>query len=218
METHTKAQISAFLAKADTAKPLLICDADEVLLNFFQTLETFLEGEGFHVRLDSFALHGNVWRSDREEKASDDMVSSLLERFFTSAIHTSSAVSGAPEALDQLSSHMSICVLTNLPGEQTEARAQSLAKAGMDYPVICNTGLKGPAVKALEEAWQRPAAFIDDLPHNHDSVEQKAPDVHRIHYIASPKLAPMISKPDSAHLRFDHWNDIHRHLDSWRVG
>ncbi|MEM1019523.1 MAG: hypothetical protein AAGJ09_03425 [Pseudomonadota bacterium] len=215
MEDHTQAQIGSFLAQADRSKPLLICDADEVLLQFFATLERFLDAEGFHVRLESFALHGNVWHNGREEQASDERVSGLLQSFFKRDIHTAPAVTGAPEALEILSANLSICVLTNLPGEQTEARAACLAEAGMAYPVICNSGLKGKAVRMLQDNWQHPVAFIDDLPHNHDSVAQMATDVHRIHYIASPKLSPIIEKPDSAHIRFDHWRDIHAHLESW---
>ncbi|MEO0411912.1 MAG: hypothetical protein AAF221_08755 [Pseudomonadota bacterium] len=215
MEDHTKSAIAAFLKTADRDRPLLICDADEVLLQFFETLEGFLDRQGYHVRLESFALHGNVRERKTGAIASNDVVSALMQEFFKSDIHTSAAVEGAPEALSQLSSDMTVCVLTNLPGAQAQRRAASLAQVGMAYPVICNTGGKGRAVEALVGSWRRDAAFIDDLPPNHDSVAQHAPDVHRIHYVASPRLAPLIEKPDSAHVRLHDWDALHSHLAHW---
>lgn len=215
MEEHTKSAIASFVQSADRDRPLLICDADEVLLQFFETLEGFLDRRGYHVQLDSFALHGNVRKRATGAVAADDVVTSLMQDFFAGDIHTAAAVEGAPEALSHLSREMTICILTNLPGAQAQRRATSLAQVGMNYPVICNTGGKGRAVEALVESWRRNAAFVDDMPPNHDSVAQHAPDVHRIHYVASARLAPLIDKPQSAHVRLHDWSALHGHLAHW---
>ncbi|MEM7570071.1 MAG: hypothetical protein AAF337_09765 [Pseudomonadota bacterium] len=215
MQDHTQDAITAFLNGADRDKPLLICDADEVLLHFFETLEGFLERKGFFVQLDSFALNGNVRHKDSGEAANGATLGGLMRDFFETDIHTSRAVEGAPEALEALSQTTTICILTNLPGEQAGKRAQSLASLGMAYPVICNTGGKGRAVEALLGQWRADAAFIDDMPGNHDSVAEHAPGVHRIHYVANTRLSPLIDKPQSAHVRLHDWETMHTHLTRW---
>ncbi|MEM9878657.1 MAG: hypothetical protein AAF862_05185 [Pseudomonadota bacterium] len=215
LDEHTKIALEAFIDTADRARPLIICDADEVLLQFFVTLEKYLEQQGFYVRLDSFALNGNIRSIDADTVASPETIGGLMQQFFKTAIHTSPTVDGAAPALKRLSQSAEICVLTNLPGAQADARQKSLCDAGICYPVICNSGHKGFAVKALRDAWTRPISFIDDLPPNHDSVAKAAPDVHRIHYVADMRLSKLIDKPASAHARLHNWSQIEQHLMAW---
>lgn len=215
MERHTLDAIKTFLRDANSQKPLIVCDADEVLLQFFVTLELFLEQEGFYVRLDSFALNGNIRSKTTDEALTPDSITALMKKFFRHAIHTSPAVDGAAVALQRLSQHAEICVVTNLPGEQAEARQASLERLGIAYPVICNTGGKGPALRYIAQSWNEKIAFIDDLPHNHDSVAQDAPEVHRIHYVADDRLAKLIQKPESAHMRAACWPTLEQYLFNW---
>ena len=42
----------------------------------------------------------------------------------------------------------------------------------MDYPVIVGSGLKGPAVAWLTRHIDAPVFFLDDIPHNIDSVAE----------------------------------------------
>ena len=44
----------------DSNRPLLLCDADEVLFQFVRGLERHLETQGFHLDLISFSLFGNI--------------------------------------------------------------------------------------------------------------------------------------------------------------
>lgn len=215
MEHHTHKAIDRFLQDADPSRPLIICDADEVLLQFFVTLEGYLGSEGFYVQLDSFALNGNIRHRDGGHAADPQTIQTLMQQFFEDPIHTSPAVEGAAGALQRLARHTEICVLTNLPGKHAAARERSLREAGLAYPVICNTGGKGPAVGRIHSAWERPIAFIDDLPPNHDSVAADAPEVHRIHYVADPRLAKLIEKPASAHKRAHSWSELETHLHDW---
>jgi len=215
LETYTKTAIDDFLDGADRARPLIICDADEVLLQFFVTLEKYLEDQGYYIRLDSFALNGNIRSITDDSVVEPTVIGSLMQSFFKGAIHTSPIVDGAAPALQRLSQEAEICVLTNLPGAQAQARQQSLGAAGITFPVICNSGHKGPAVKRLEDAWKSQISFIDDLPPNHDSVEQEAPDVHRIHFVADERLSKLIDKPASAHARLHDWYQLETHLAAW---
>ena len=49
--------------------------------------------------------------------------------------------------------------------------------------------------------------FVDDLAVHHDSVARHAPQVHRLHMISEPALAPHVHKAPAAHARIDDWND-----------
>lgn len=215
MERHTKDAINRFLTTANANKPLIVCDADEVLLQFFVTLEQFLDEEGYYVRLDTFALNGNIRHVQSDDVAAPETISALMQQFFIDPIHTSPAVDGAAEALARLSRQAEVCVVTNLPGEQASARAEALKRLGIDYPVICNTGGKGPALRHVADHWNEKIAFIDDLPPNHDSVAKEAPDVHRIHYVADERLAKLIKKPSSAHTRATCWPTLEQYLFNW---
>ena len=52
-------------------KPLLITDADEVLLNFVKCFETYLEKKGFWYDLTSYALFGNIKQKGTDEVSLD---------------------------------------------------------------------------------------------------------------------------------------------------
>lgn len=215
MEFHTRNAIKQFVTVANTAQPLIVCDADEVLLQFFTTLEGYLERNGYYVKLDSFALNKNIRDAASHEPASADQISDLMQTFFKTDIHTSPAVDGAVDALARLSNHAEICIVTNFPGTQASARQLALEAIGLSYPVICNTGGKGPALAHIAEHWTAQIAFIDDLPPNHDSVASDAPDVHRIHFVADPRLSKLIEKPQSAHKRAHSWAELEQHLFDW---
>ena len=75
----------------------------------------------------------------------------------------------------------------------------------MAYPLIANSGPKGPAVSALAARAGAPVFFIDDGPNHHRSVARHANHVRRIHMIADARLARLIDQaPDSDH-RADDW-------------
>ena len=54
-----------------------------------------------------------------------------------------------------------------------------------------------------------PVFFLDDIPHNIDSVAECAPHVHRIHFIADPRLAGLIGAAKGASARIDAWHEAH---------
>lgn len=47
--------------------------------------------------------------------------------------------------------------------------------------------------------------FIDDIPSHHQSVAEHAPQVHRLHMVAEPALAPGVPPAPAAHARIDDW-------------
>jgi hypothetical protein len=190
----------------DPNRPLIISDADEVLLKFMQRVEVYLESQGLWIDLQNFGLSNNI-----KSRATDEPVKvpTLIDDFFAAETANIEAADGAAQSLAALSEMAQVMVLTNLPIAHKQARIDNLKGHGMDYPVVVNSGLKGPAVKWLADKINRPVFFLDDIPHNVNSVAEDAPEVHCIHFIADARLQKLIGKADGATARFDTWAETH---------
>jgi hypothetical protein len=191
--------------RIDPARPLVICDADEVLLKFVAALERFLERHACFLDLASFRIHGNVKHRATGEPVADETVTELLADFFASETRHLDAVPGAADALRRLSRHAQIVVLSNLPESARAARVENLASHGIAYPVIAGKGPKGEIVRSLIDGFEQPTVFIDDLPPHIASVAAEAPHVRRLHFIADARLARLLPKAADAHARIDTW-------------
>lgn len=189
----------------DPARPLIISDADEVIFAFVRGLENYLHRHGLYLRLESFALTGNIRDKDTDEVLSSENVREKLQGFFATETASLDPVDGVTAALDELSKRAQILVLSNVPLPQRTTRQQALRQHGMDYPLVANIGAKGPAVAALVANMTAPVFFLDDIPHNIKSVAETADQVTRIHFISDPRLAKLIEKADHAHVRIDDW-------------
>lgn len=201
-------------AALNPKKPLLIVDADEVLLRFVEHLEAFFPGEGYELRLTSFRLSGNIFHLGTNEVASPETVTDLIRLFFTKCVDTVPPVEGAAEALRSLSGHYEIVVLTNVPHQFRQRREAALNDLGFTYPVLSNAGEKGPAVKQLQAITEIHSVFVDDLPPQLASVATHAPDTHLVHFVADPRLAVLIEKAPEAHVRIDQWPLLQQHLSN----
>ncbi|MEC7475555.1 MAG: hypothetical protein VX423_01370 [Pseudomonadota bacterium] len=190
----------------DPDRPLVISDADEVLLQFMRQFEIYLDRNDMWIDLSSFRLQGNI-----KYKGSDEAVDmtnrNIIDDFFAAETLNFSPVEGAAEALNALSKEAQIIILTNLPLAQKSERQINLSKHGMDYPVIVGSGLKGPAVKSLGEKINAPLFFLDDIPHNINSVAEYVPTSGRIHMIADPRLSKLIGAAEGASARIDQWHE-----------
>ena len=190
----------------DPDRPLVISDADEVLLQFMRQFEIYLDRNDMWIDLSSFRLQGNI-----KYKGSDEAVDmtnrNIIDDFFAAETLNFSPVEGAAEALTALSKEAQIIILTNLPLAQKSERQINLSKHGMDYPVIVGSGLKGPAVKCLGEKINAPLFFLDDIPHNINSVAEYVPTSGRIHMIADPRLSKLIGAAEGASARIDQWQE-----------
>jgi hypothetical protein len=96
-------------------------------------------------------------------------------------------------------------ILSNLPETARAARVDNLTSHGIAYPVIAGQGPKGEIVRRLINGFEQPAVFIDDLPPHIASVAAETPHVHRLHFIADPRLARLLPKAADAHARIDTW-------------
>jgi len=188
-------------------RPLLIADADEVLLAFAKGFDKFLASHDCYLDLVSYRLHGNVRRREGRLPLIDIEVTALLDEF-RAELDWLEPVAGAFEAISALREIMSVVVVSNVSPAQAPARLRNLAAHGLDVPLLANSGPKGPAVKSLAKRAGGPVFFVDDVPMHHASVAELSPDVIRIHLVGDERLRPLMPSSPHAHLRTDDWTDV----------
>ena len=193
-------------------KPLLICDADEVLVQFLTAIEAWLIDNGMKLDLKSLAITGNVTRTATGEVLSAEETGAALNEFFATGMEHQVAVPGAAAALERLAADLEIVILSNVPPQLRAERQRGLKREGFDFPVIANHGHKGPAARVLAEQTGHPVFFIDDLPPNHTSVAEHVPHATLIHYVADPRLHKLMPTAREAHIRAQDWAEIERYI------
>jgi len=187
-------------------RPLLILDADEVLLKFVEGFDRFLRARDLFIDLTSYRLHGNVKRLDDHSPLIDVEVTALLDEF-RADLDSLVMVEGARETLNALQPFVQIVVLSNVVPAQADARLRNFESHGFNFPLVTNSGSKGAAVKALACKAGSPAFFVDDIPQHLASAAKHAPEVFRIHMIGDERLKPLLPPAEDAHLRAETWAD-----------
>ena len=198
--------LDASTVPVDPNRPLLISDADEVLLKFADGFDRFLRKCGLYLDFTSYRLHGNVRRRDDDSVALDIEVTALLEEF-RAEVDNLEAAEGACEIMQHLSPVIDCIVLSNVSPLQAIPRRRNLDALGFAFPLLANAGPKGAAVRDLARRSGRPVFFMDDIARHHASAAELAPDVWRIHFVADERLKPMMPTSPHAHLRAQSWRD-----------
>ena len=188
-------------------KPLLITDCDEVLLHMVKHFRSWLdEHHQIDFTIGRGDFHQSMRRRDRDGPLETEEMWGLLRAFFPLEMHRQTLVPGAAEALKALAETADVVVLTNLTDECQQPRLEQLARFGINHRVVCNQGGKGePVAKLVAEFGGPVTVFVDDLPIHHTSVAKHAPDVHRLHMVSEPELAPAMPPAADAHARIDDW-------------
>jgi len=193
-------------------RPLMIVDVDEVLGLFMQGFERFVVDRGYDVRIERFSLFQSVFPSGESEPITPEVGRALLNDFFRYGCGDIDPAPGAVEALRDLSTRAGVIVLSNAPDYARMARARWLGRHGLDYPLLLNTGPKGPLAAGLAAQTGRSVAFVDDLLSNLDSVEASAPRVRRFQHVADVRLQPHAPSAPERHTRLDEWPSLHAAL------
>lgn len=190
-------------------KPLLITDCDEVLLHMVRHFGSWLD-EAHDIDFD---LRGSDFASALRRRKDGSIVEAdatwrLLDGFFPAEMQRQTLVPHAREALAALAQQAEIVVLTNLGDHCREHRIAQLEAHGIVHRVECNRGPKGaPVARLVQEMGAPVVVFVDDLAVHHESVAEHAPQVHRLHMVAEPELAPHVAPAPCAHARIDDWRD-----------
>lgn len=194
----------------DLSRPLLIVDVDEVLGLFMEGLGRFVESRGYEMRIERYALFQNIYRPGAAEHIDMTEGKVLFDDFFRYGSGEMEPAPGGVKALRELSRDAGVVILTNAPGQGRLARARWMGRHGLDYPLILNSGPKGPLAAQLARQTKGPAVFIDDLIPNLDSVAESAPHVTRFQMVADQKLRLYAPSAPDRHTRIDDWPDLHQ--------
>ena len=190
-------------------RPLLITDCDEVLLHMVKHFRDWLgEHKAIDFTIGAGDFQASMKRRDGVGPLEQAEMWGLIRDFFPAEMARQTLVPHAADALRALGEQADIVVLTNLVDDCHGPRLEQLAAHGINHRVVCNQGGKGAPVAALVAEYGSPVTvFVDDLPVHHTSVAKYAPQVHRLHMVAEPELAPVIPPAADAHARIDDWRE-----------
>ncbi|MBC7670306.1 MAG: hypothetical protein H7236_18065 [Gemmatimonadaceae bacterium] len=188
--------------------PLVIVDVDEVLARFMHGFGTFIARHGFELRFDRYALFQNIYRPGETEHL--DLIAGrmLFDDFFRDGSGDLLPAIGAADALADLSGRADVVILTNAPEHGRQSRARWLKTHGFDYPLVINSGPKGPSAADLASRTSGPSVFIDDLLPQLDSVATSAPAITRFQMVADERLRPLAPADPERHTRIDLWPEL----------
>lgn len=213
MTYNVTCDLTSAIAKVPPGRPLVVTDADGVLLQFTGCFERWLADRGLYLDLTSYRLEGGVRRRDDNTLLLDVETMALVEEY-REDLDDLDAVDGALEALAELSAVASIVVLSNVNQIQAKARLRNFARLGIDYPLIandCGGGYladKGAAMRALAAHARAKTFFIDDIPSNLADVAKAAPNVTLVHVVESEPLRQMLGSDFPAHCYARHWGEV----------
>jgi hypothetical protein len=206
----TKTQIDQIIVTPET--PLLICDVDEVVVHFVSDFEDYLRAQKLRFNLSGFHLDGNSVSTVDGTGVGLAAIHQLLADFFAHRTLHMQPIAGAIDAIKKISLQAEVVFLTNLPFEAGDARRQNMQALGLPFPVITNTGPKGPAIRALASQTTGPVAFVDDSPGFIRSSYEYAPHVQIVHFLQDERFLPHVPDFDFIGLRSNNWAETQSFL------
>ena len=195
-----------------SGRPLVICDVDEVIVHFTRDFEAYIGRHGLRLTFSSFALNGNILSIETGAAASEAIVGQLVSDFFEDRTRHMEPIDGAVESLLHIGETADIVLLTNLPHTAGDHRRENLASHGLNFPVVTNSGPKGPAINDLVTRAAKPCVFIDDSPAFIASAYTHAPGVHLVHFLHDDRFARHLEPLDYVSLRTGSWTEAKPHI------
>ena len=172
-------------------KPLLVCDADEVIFDFMTSFESYLNRQNLFFSWSSYALEGNILDKNKKE-IHKDFIKEIINDFFKSNTATMNLMNGAKKSIKKLSSTFNIIVLSNIPYDFYDARLKALKKNNLNFPFYANKGPKGIAMKKIALEFKNNIWFIDDSPFQIKSVQLAEKRIKTILFVGNSKLEKLI--------------------------
>jgi hypothetical protein len=206
----TLAQIANLQLRSN--RPLVICDVDEVVVHFTRDFEDFLDGLGLWLDTSISLFSSNIRNQKTRILLSPEEIEKTVVQFFAERTLDMQTIEGAVEALHSIGKSADVIMLTNLPHEAGDDRRANLAGHGLNFPVVTNSGPKGPAIRKIASQVLAPVVFIDDSPGFITSAFHHAPNVHLIHFLHDERYARLVAPLDFVSLRTDTWQEMHPHV------
>jgi hypothetical protein len=204
--------------KIDAQRPLVICDVDDVVVHFLRGFDAMLARLDHVLEANSFALNGNVVHVKTRAEMHHDAVAKLVDDYFIEQTEHMEAIDGAVASLNELAEQASVVMLTNLPHHAREKRIRNLQNHGLHFPVITNSGPKGPAIKNLESRTSGPVIFVDDSPNFVQSSYEHAPQVKIVHFLHDERFARLHTPFDFVSHTTGTWDDAKHHIEGLIAG
>lgn len=201
----------------DSARPLVICDVDDVLFHFLPGFAAFLAERGLYFDWTSYSLDGTIHHAEKKRAVALEKAGALLNEFFDH-VEDLEPIEGAAQALTSIAEWAQIVIMTNIPARVSEERRRSLDRHGLSYPMVTNIGGKGPAVNYLASKAGAPTVFIDDMPRQHASVARTSPEVVLLHFVAEPRIAALLGDVPECHHKATSWPEAQKILSGVLIG
>lgn len=186
-------------------RPLLVCDVDEVVLEFLAPFMRFLAGREHELRPDSFRLEGNVYSLASGAVVSREIIDQFTEAFFAEQDNWQTMVETAAKTLEDLSRGADIVFLTAMPPRHQAVRRRLLDGFGMTYPMIASQKAKGPMLKALHRNRPLPVAFVDDIFKNLQSVREHQPEALLVNLMSHKGFRALAPDPGDGIAIAENW-------------
>ena len=206
MTPNTKKQISTL--NIDPNLPLMIFDADEVLVHFAEPFATYIKKHNHRLHPTGYRLDNAIKKADTDEVADPDTAKDLVWGFINEETKSQPAAKGAPQALKKLQAYAQIIILSNVPHSVHDDRVANLKSLNMDYPLISNEGMKGPAVKEILKNHKSQSFFIDDNPYQVESVYNDNQQTVCVHFSVCDLVKPYMPKAVGASIEPTSWEDL----------
>tara|TARA_E500000178_G_scaffold352334_1_gene415540 strand:- start:1847 stop:2509 length:663 start_codon:yes stop_codon:yes gene_type:complete len=191
---------------SNNTKPVIICDADQVIFNFMDGLIKYLKKNDLLFKWKSYALNGNIINKQGVPLSSLE-IKLLLKDFFLNCTSEMSLIKGAKSSLKKLSTYFDIIILSNIPFDYYEQRKLALKKNHLNFPFIANKGGKGETCHSIFNMFNKRTWFIDDSPHQILSVKQAVPKISTILYINDIRLAKLLDNEKCWDYYSNTWNE-----------
>ena len=199
-----------------TGRPLIVCDIDEVVLEFITPFQNFLRSQAHDLLPRSFRLHGNVVLGKTGEPVAESDMKALLEAFFLAQDAWQIPAPRAVETLEALSREADLIFLTAMPPRHTHIRRALLDRHELLYPLLATEGPKGPVIRHLISKAPVPTVFLDDIARNLQSVREHVPDCLLINLMVNDDFRLMAPPPGDGILVVESWGEaetlIRKHL------
>jgi hypothetical protein len=188
-------------------RPLVVCDIDEVVLEFISPFTTFLRANNYDLLPRSFRLHGNIVSLSDGTEPSDAVIAEFQESFFGTQDLWQMPAPGAVETLAALSTDADIVFLTAMPPRHQPVRRALLDRFGLDFPMVATEQPKGPVVAQLHRNRTLPVVFIDDIARNLHSVREQVPECLLITMMANADFRAFAPVPSEGVQSATNWDE-----------
>lgn len=200
------------------ARPLIVSDIDDVVLEFINPFKAFLDSCGHVLLPRSFRLTGNIVERASDQPVAAEDVRILLDAFYGSQDRWQTPAAQVVETLAALSEEADIVFLTAMPPHHATVRRALLDRLGLPYPLLACEEPKGPIVEKLHGGRPVPLVFVDDMLRNLQSVRHHAPSCLLINLMVNSEFRTLAPKLDARICAVTDWPEaaatIRAHFES----